>query len=225
MLSLQTAAAPSAANGQGFNRNPVYELFRNYGTLREFPKNTFIFTKGTPPFAGYFIEKGIIKICQVTTEGRDVTFFVRKTGDAFGLAEIILQQNHPCYAQCLQDSQIWVLNASVIREKIAADPDVNREIMVMLTSRLLHHQSTLELLVSKPAPWRLAWLLQQLSVPSADGKRIVDMVLNHEEISNMIGCSRQTVSELLSKWKSKGIVTYNRKHMVLQNLESMIEEI
>lgn len=224
MLDLQTTVS-SLANGRRNTGNPVNELYRKYGTLREFPKGSFIFTKGTPPFAAYLIEEGLVKICQLTTEGRDVTFFIRKTGDAFGLAEIILQQNHPCYAQCLRDSQIWVLNSSIVREKINTDPDVNREIMVMLTSRLIHHQSTLELLVSKPVSMRLAWLLRQFSIPSVDGKLIADMVLNHEEISNIIGCSRQTVSELLSKWRSQGIISYDRKRIVIRNLESVLEDM
>jgi CRP/FNR family transcriptional regulator, cyclic AMP receptor protein len=225
MLNLQAMDVASIGNDPRHTHSSVYDLYRKYGTLRKFPKNSLIFTKGTPPLVSYLIEKGLIKICQFTTEGRDVTFFIRKTGDAFGLAEIILQQNHPCYAQCLDDSQIWVLNASIIQEKIYTDPEVNRDIMYLLTSRLIHHQTMVELLVSKPVPWRLAWLLRHLSIPSADGAWIVDMTLNHEEISNVIGCSRQTVSELLSKWRSQGIISYDRKHIVLRDLESVLEDI
>lgn len=129
--------------------------------------------------------------------------FIRKTGDAFGLAEIVLGQNHSCYTQCLHDSQIWVLDAAIIQEKIHSDHEVMSDILYTMTDRLIHHQSTVELLISKPVPWRLAWLLQQLGTPVGDGDSRIDLVLNHEEISNMIGCSRQTVSELLSKWKAQ----------------------
>lgn len=202
----------------------VNELHRSHGTLRHFPKGSFVFTKGSVPAGSYFIESGLLKVCQFTEEGRDVTFFIRKTGDAFGLAEIILQQNHPCYAQCLHDSQIRVLDASIIREQILTNPAVTQTILYTLTHRLIHHQSTVELLISKPVAWRLAWLLQQLGTETDAGQLRIELDLSHEEISNMIGCTRQTVSELLSRWKQQGLIRYDRKQMLIQNLAPIIGE-
>ncbi|WP_018750317.1 Crp/Fnr family transcriptional regulator [Paenibacillus sanguinis] len=228
MLELQHSARDFVVNrGPGQASCPddsVNELHRRHGTLRHFPKGSFVFTKGSVPAGSYFIESGLLKVCQFTEEGRDVTFFIRKTGDAFGLAEIILQQNHPCYAQCLHDSQIWVLDASIIREQILTNPTVTQTILYTLTHRLIHHQSTVELLISKPVAWRLAWLLQQLGTETPGGQLRVELDLSHEEISNMIGCTRQTVSELLSRWKQQGLIRYDRKQMLIQNLTPIIGE-
>ncbi|EHS57989.1 Crp/Fnr family transcriptional regulator [Paenibacillus sp. Aloe-11] len=221
MLDLAAKTVSSGPKAPKRSIDSVYALHRKYGTLRRFPKGSFVFTKGSVPVGSYFIENGLLKVCQFTEEGRDVTFFIRKTGDAFGLAEIVLGQNHPCYAQCLHDSQIWVLDAAIIQEKIHSDHEVMSDILYTMTDRLIHHQSTVELLISKPVPWRLAWLLQQLGTPVGDSDSRIDLVLNHEEISNMIGCSRQTVSELLSKWKAQGIISYDRKHIVLHNVQAI----
>lgn len=221
MLDSAVKAVSSGPKAPQRSGNAVYNLHRTYGTLRRYPKGAFVFTKGSVPDGSYFIENGLLKVCQFTEEGRDVTFFIRKTGDAFGLAEIVLGQNHPCYAQCLHDSQIWVLDADILQDKINSDPEISRDILYTMTDRLIHHQSTVELLISKPVPWRLAWLLQQLGSAVGEGHSRIELVLNHEEISNMIGCSRQTVSELLSKWKAQGMISYDRKHIVLHNVQAV----
>ncbi len=198
------------------------ELFRNYGILQEFKKDSFIFMKGEMPRAVYLIEKGYVKICQLTSNGQSVTFFIRKPGEAFGLAEIILNHNHPCYAQCLYDSQVWVLNANVIKKKIDSDIGINKEILSLMTSRLIYQQSIVELLTSQSVEGRLALLLKQLSTPGSNGEQFIDMILTHEEIGNIIGCSRQTVTEILNRWRSQGKIKYNRKKLVICNINNFL---
>ena len=41
----------------------------------------------------------------------------------------------------------------------------------------------------------------------------ISPMLTHEEMSNIIGGSRQTISELLSEWKSKGLINYHREQI------------
>lgn len=203
--------------------NGLYELFQKYGTLREFKKNSFVYSKGDPSTGAYFIEKGLLKVCQLTLTGQNVTFFIRKTGDYFAMAEIILRQNHFCYAQCLHDSQIWVLPSSIVQEKIESDPKVCKDILYTLTNRLIYQQSTVEQLVSKPVSARLAWLLKQLSEPGPDGEMSVNVKLTHEEMSNIVGCSRQTISEIFNDWRARGIISYNRNSVTIHRLGDLLE--
>lgn len=191
------------------------ELFEQYGTLRKFKKNEFVFMKGEDPEGVYLIKKGLLKVCQFTAKGQNITFFIRKTGDSFGLAEIILNESHPCYAQCLHDCAIWVLDATILTEKMKDDLDLNKKILVQMTNRLIHQQSTVERLTSKSVSERLAWFLKEISVLNGDSELVVKMLLTHEEISNVIGCSRQTVTEILNKWRVLGKIKYSRKELIV----------
>ncbi|MFD2130870.1 Crp/Fnr family transcriptional regulator [Pseudogracilibacillus auburnensis] len=202
----------------------IKELFYKYGNLQRFSTGSFVYMKGDTPVASYLIEKGLLKVCQLTEKGQNVTFFVRKNGDAFGFAELILQRNHPCYAQCLQKCEIWVLDAEIIQKKMKEDLEINNAVLYLMTDRLLHQQSTVELLSSKSVAGRLAWFLEQISVPDENGHLFVDLMLTHEEISNIIGCSRQTVTELLGKWKAEGKILYERKKLVIRD-EQFLEHM
>lgn len=194
----------------------VAKIFSKYGKLDTFKKNSFIFMKDESPKGAYLIEEGLVKICQLTEKGQNITFFIRKKGDAFAFAEIILKLNHPCYAQCLQDCKIWTIDKEIIEENMKKDINLNNDILYLMTSRLIHQQNTVELLSSKDVSGRLIWLLEQISSDEKGEELSINMMLTHEEISNIIGCSRQTVTEILNRWKNEGKIEYNREEFIIK---------
>lgn len=199
-------------------RNDFYTIFAKHAVIQEYEKNAFVFLAGEEPDSVYFIEKGLLKVCQATAEGEDVTFFLRKRGEIFGYAEVILEQKRSRLAQCLDQCTIWVLSAEVFLREIIANKEMNKEILKITNRRLLEQQQMVELLISQPVSVRLAWLLKELSIPQDDGGHLVDTTLTHSELSNIIGCSRQTVSEILGKWREKGLISYNRKMIFIRDV-------
>lgn len=193
----------------------LYHLFKEFGVLKTFRKHSMIFSKDDPAEEAYYIESGLLKICQLTYTGQDVTFFIRKSGEYFGIAEIVLQRNHSCYAQCLCDSKIWILSAEIIKDKIKTDPTVSSALLVTMTARLMHEEQTVELLVSKSVSERVAWMISQLYIQSSGGRTSVPILLTHQEMSNIVGCSRQTLSEVFNEWRSRGIIHYTRNRMTI----------
>ncbi|WP_444900845.1 Crp/Fnr family transcriptional regulator [Microbulbifer sp. VAAC004] len=87
----------------------------------------------------------------------------------------------------------------------------NRE--SLLQQRIFQH-------ITAPLAVRLASLLSQLfhfrGQPCAHGHEL-DVKLSQSELAAMAGGSRQTVSQLLSTWKHKGIIDYTRQHICLLN--------
>lgn len=203
--------------------NRLHDIFQKSGTLREFKKGERVFEKGGAATEVFFIEKGLLKICQLAYSGQNVTFFIRKTGEYFGVAEVILGQPHPCDAQCLHSSQIWIMPSSVIKEKIQSDPQVNMEVLHTLTGRLMQQEYMVEQLISKSVSARLAWLLHQLSRQNQNAP--IPFSLTHEEMSNIVGCSRQTISELFNEWRSRGIIYYTRGTLEIIRPDTLVEYI
>lgn len=193
----------------------LYDLFREKGTLREFKRNEYVFRKGESAEEVFFIEEGLLKICQLSDSGQNVTFFIRKRGEYFGMAEIVLQRIHPCYAQCLIDSRIRILPASAIKEILRTDLSVNQEILFTLTDRLMQQEHMVEQLISKSVPARLGWLIIQLSKRGEEEKKSFPLPLTHEELSHIVGCSRQTISELFNEWRTLGIIHYTRNRLTI----------
>jgi|GEM_PF-1631252 CRP/FNR family transcriptional regulator len=202
----------------------IGDVFRKYGTLVLMKKNSFIYMRGDPAFSSFYIESGFLKVCGFTDLGQEMTFYIRKKGEFFGVAEIILNEKRQSSAQCLSDCQIWVVNSVVIREKLLTDITTSSIILNTITRRLIHQQKMVEYLITKSASWRLAWVLTQLCVPAGDGTYMIDMKLTQEELSKIIGCSRQTVSEMLNHWRDNNIIEYNRHKIVIRSIDKLLDE-
>lgn len=212
--------------GRKFNENEankvMIQLFKKHGTLKKFKKNDIIFNEGDQTDAFYLVESGLLKISQSTLEGQNITFFLRKKGDIFGVLEIILEQRRKRYAQCLNNCQLRMLTQKKFMELAGNHLNLVNHFLVIVSQRLLLTQQNLGMLISKPVPWRLAWLLKQLSESGEKKSFTVFHELTHEEISNIIGCTRQTVSETLNKWDKEGLINYSKEKVVIHNIDPLL---
>ena len=93
-----------------------------------------------------------------------------------------------------------------------------------VTSRLLQTQRRLEDVVSVPATRRLAHLLVQLGDPPGDCPLTVELPFSHEELANIVACSRQTVTEALNRWRSQGAIRYTGKVIVITHPRQFLSE-
>jgi CRP-like cAMP-binding protein len=137
---------------------------------------------------------------------------------------VLTGQRRKRFARCILDSQVLVLSASRFLNLVLSQPDTLYALTVTNARRLLSTQSYVETLVSRPVAWRLAHLLIQLG--RAKGTEIhVTLPLSHEEISYVIGCSRQTVSETLGKWRGQGVIHYEKKRVVIPDSEQFMSNL
>lgn len=195
-------------------KEAIVEVFRKYGTPQAYRKNEFVFQENDSPNGAYYVDSGLIKISQSSEEGQGITLFLRYEGDIFGNAEILTGLKRKRYARCLTDSRIIALDSRKFVELAKENAEFSYSLAVLGARRLLQTQKMVETLICRPVAWRLAWFLLQLGKP-ADEKLEVQVHLSHEEISYVIGCSRQTVTETLNKWRERGLIDYSKKKIVI----------
>ncbi|WP_219835522.1 Crp/Fnr family transcriptional regulator [Paenibacillus sp. R14(2021)] len=205
-------------NEQGADavKDVIASIFREHGSLKTYRKNEFIFQENDAPSAAHYTETGLIKISQSSQEGQGITLFLRYPGEVFGNAELLTQLPRRRYAQCLMESQVITLESRLFLELAITDATFAFALAVTTARRLLQTQNMVETLISRPVAWRLAWFLMQLG-SEHEGTVEVQLQLSHEEISYVIGCSRQTVTEMLNKWRELGLIAYTKKQIVIQD--------
>ncbi|NBD23964.1 Crp/Fnr family transcriptional regulator [Paenibacillus glycinis] len=194
----------------------ILGVFRAYGTERTCRKHEFIFQENDPPSAAHYVESGLIKISQSSQEGQGITLFLRYPGEMFGNAELLTGLLRRRYAQCLTESRVMTLEARLYLELVRENASFSYALAVITARRLLQTQNMVETLISRPVAWRLAWFLMQMG-REQDGQIEVQLQLSHEEISYVIGCSRQTVTEILNKWREKALITYAKKQIIIHH--------
>jgi CRP-like cAMP-binding protein len=99
-------------------------------------------------------------------------------------------------------------------------PNVTINLTKLIGLRLKKIQSRVEDLVFRDVPARLAHLLSELGKsegdPGPQGVRL-KVKLTHQEMANLIGCSRETVSTTLGQFREEGLIhTEGRTVIILQ---------
>ena len=93
----------------------------------------------------------------------------------------------------------------------------------MMAQRVLETQNFIKVITSMSVPHRLAWFLQSFS-KDKNGVLTTELPLTHEEISYILGCSRQKVTSFLNRWRKQGYITYKRGVIEILNQEAIVLE-
>ena len=206
--------------------NPV-ELGRLLGILeeQEVPKHHMLFSPGTPCQAIYFIEKGRVRVTRLSPEGKTVILALLGPGELIGEAAWELGE-HDSYAETLEESRIYQISREAFQNYIRENPEFGLRLIEILGVRLKQAQARIEDLVFRQVPSRVARLLLTLAEShgrvTPSGIR-VEFPLTHQEIADMVGSSRVTVTQILNKFRSSQWIEIESKRVTIHNMDALEE--
>lgn len=185
-----------------------------------YPEGAILFTEQETPRGVFIVLRGRVKISITSAEGKTVILRIAKTGEAVGLNAVVA--GSPCLAtaETLELSQIAFAKREAFLSFLRQYPEAALQAAKQLGSdyRVACEQvRALGLLHS--APRKLAgFLLEWASCgrPARDGLRAT-LTLTHEEIGQMIGASRETVTRTLAGFKNQHLVMLKGSTLVIQN--------
>lgn len=206
--------------------NPV-ELGRLLGILEELelPKHHVLFSPGDPCDAIFFIEKGRVRVTRLSPEGKTVILALLGPGELIGEAAWECSE-HDSYAETLDESRIYQIGRDAFQNFIRQNPEFGLRLIQILGGRLKQAQARIEDLVFRQVPSRVARLLLTLAenhgrvTPS--GIR-VEFPLTHQEIADMVGSSRVTVTQILNKFRSSNWIDIESKRVTIHDQEALEE--
>jgi CRP/FNR family cyclic AMP-dependent transcriptional regulator len=187
------------------------------GTQITLPSRAIVFTEHAPATSVYIVCDGQLKLSAMARDGRVMILRLAEAGDLLGLSAVLNQTAHEVTAETLEPT----LLKSVPREDFADFLHKFTEVgektaQVMAKEYREVFLDARRLALSGSAGGRLARLLlewgrradcakQQQTIEPNQGLRFT-MALTHEELANMTGTSRETVSRLLKKFEAEQLI-------------------
>ncbi|MBO8138489.1 MAG: Crp/Fnr family transcriptional regulator [Desulfotomaculum sp.] len=205
------------------------KLIRNSGVLIHYPKGHTLFSAGDVADRIYLIESGYVKIYRIATDGKRVTVgSIRKSGELMGLAETLYHGERTCFAGAINDVKATVVTKKTFEELLQEQPLLAIKVARLLGVRMREAEALVHELVCWQVPGRLALLLLKVSelagVTTEKGIKI-DLRLTHEEMANMIGTSRQTVTSTLNNFKQEGSINMEGREIYIINKDKLLKWI
>ncbi len=193
-----------------------------------FKKGDYIFQPNEASDKIYFINTGRVKIA---TDGRDeksVTKAILGPGEIFGEKAIAGESQRRDFAQALEATDVCVMPKAEMTNLFKEHNPLYSFMMNLIGNRALEMEKRLESLVFKDSRSRIVEYLVGLN--DKKGQRVgyewvVRKFITHQEIANLTATSRQTVTTVLNDLKNKNLLTFNRKRLLIRDLEKLKEEI
>ncbi len=159
----------------------------------------------------------MVKLSSLSDKGRETILHILKPDEVFG--ELLLSEEQRAFtAVTLEDSLVTIISKESFVELLSAVPTVALTFIRLLSKRLALVERGLAEFSHTWSYHRLARVLLQLSekygeeVPNGT---LINVRLTHEDLANLIGTSRETVTTQLNKFTRLGLVKRQARHFVV----------
>ena len=186
-------------------------------------RGSLIYTPGETPEALFLLKAGTVRIYRLAEDGRKLVLATVGPGTAFGEMSLLGQSMTGSFAESIDDCTLCVMSTMDVEQLMEEHPAVAVRLVQLMSKRLRQAEDQLEQLAFNSVPARLGKLLLTLAGDSAEVAGH-----SHQELADMIGTSRETVSRALVEFKAQGLVDIERRSiriLLRAALENHIEDL
>jgi CRP-like cAMP-binding protein len=184
------------------------------GRLRRLARGQVLFNRGDAGEAFFLVCSGSINLGLDSANGRELVINEMRPGDGFGELGLITGQPRSTSAVAAQDTVVLVIPRRDFMAVLADEPALARSLLRTTADRLGTSSEREGALAFLNAPSRLARVLIQLD---REASAVGYITMSQEELGRRVGLARQTVAQLLGKWRHSGWILTGRGKIVVLN--------
>ena len=192
--------------------------------LREVRRREVVYLPGDPGNSMFIVNGGRIKISKVTRDGKALTLNYCGPSEVFGETCLIEGGPREEMAEAMENSMITELERQDVERLLQAHAHFGFQLTRILAGRRRELENKLETLVFRDVTSKLAELLLSLAeeygVEDSRGT-MVALKITHQELANLIGSTRETVSLTLSQFKRKKLICTEGRKVIISDAESL----
>ncbi len=167
----------------------------------------------------FLLKKGRVQLYRLSPDGKKLVVAELERGSVFGEMSIVGQGMHNTFAEAIEACTICVMSRADVERLILTKPMVAMRFMQAMAKRLTEAETQLEDIAFKSIPSRLANLLLKLTDPETTSSLVKGY--SHQDLAEMLGTYRETTTQTLNNFKSRGWVEIGRKHIEILNREAL----
>ena len=178
-------------------------------TSRVYQQGSVLFNEGDPPEGLHILDSGRAKMFGSNTRGKTFITKIADAGELLGLNAIILGKPYLLSAEAMEPSRVSYVLREDFLNFLKKSPYASREVIRQLSENCYLFQRDVRTLnLSSSLREKIARLLVSW-VESGDHTNDqvwINMDLTHEQIGQMIGAARETVSRTMSALSGIGAI-------------------
>jgi len=172
----------------------------------------------------FFLAQGRVKISKVTRDGKELTLAYRTACDFFGEPCLLEGGPREEMAEAMEPTLAVEVDRETLDQVLASSGPAAYWFTRALIARRKDLESRVEQLIFKDVGAKLAELLLELGLQHGiedDRGIVIALKITHQEMANLIGSTRETVSLTLSQFKRKGLIQNEGRRVILSDREGL----
>lgn len=185
-----------------------------------YPQGAVLFVEGQSPRGVYMICSGRVKLSTTSREGKTLILRIAHGGEVLGLHATVSGKPYELTAETLQPSQVDFIKREDFLRFLQSHADACLNAARHLSQNC---QSAYEMIrslgLSHSVSEKMARLLLEWAADgeeTSDGVRI-KISLTHEEMAQLIGTSRETVTRILGEFRDKQLAQLRGSTLMIKN--------
>ncbi len=181
---------------------------------RRFPRNATVMEEGLPGDYMYLISEGRVKVTKLSEDGREKILEMLGEGAFVGEMALLDQGPRSATVKTLVPSVLLALSRHDFLALLRNNSDLALHVIQELTRRLRETDEQASSLSFLRVKDRTKGLLRRLA-EAQDGERDRTPTLTHQQIADMIGTSRETVTRVVKELKQDGWLAQEGKQYLV----------
>lgn len=192
----------------------------------------YLFRAGDRSSDVYVVASGCIRLFKVSSTGKETILWLSFPGEIFGMTELLRSRNRQVHAVANEATQIFSINIKKFTDFLGQHPEVAMKAIGILSARVRTLSHSVIGLASDNVETRIARLLIRFAAVSSgtrcctsstdNNELCVNVRLTHQDIANLVGASRQTVSSTLMQLRKMGAVRTVNQHIHIVQPDHML---
>lgn len=203
----------------GLDDADIKRLDQIIGQRRRVMRDEHLYRMDDPFRNLYAIRFGHFKTYQINAGGEQQITGFQMAGELLGM-DAISSDRHHCDAVALEDSEVCEIPFARLQELFSTVPSLLRQFHRIMSQEITREQNVMLLLGNMRAEQRFAaFLVNKASRYAARGYSSTSFQLrmSREDIGNYLGLTIESISRLLSRFKSQGWLEINKREVTLLN--------
>ena len=196
--------------------------FSQVALLRKFPRERVVIMAEDEGDTLFVIHSGQVKVSIVSEDGREVILSILVEGDFFGEMSLLDGNPRSANVTTMQDTELLMIRRADFLHLIQKSPQIAIKLLAVLAGRLRKTDRKIEGLALSDVTGRITQTLLQLAEeqgkPTGDGILIPNRP-THQELANMSGTTRETVSRILKRLENQGYICHKGKDLLVVGVD------
>lgn len=190
--------------------------------LVPYPGGALLFVEGQIPRHAYILCSGKVKLSTTSRDGKVLILRIAEAGEALGLSAVISGQPFELTAETIGPCQVNVIDRALLLERIEKNGELGLRASQALSRefqaayRDIHDLVLSRSSTGKVARLLLSWSSRRENLSYSDEPRLYP-ALTHEEMAQMIGASRETVTRIIGDMRKRDLIRLDGTTLIIRN--------